>query len=1127
MARPLTFTDALRILGKHDSATLDFVEKLTAGGLEALGVASLGGLRELVLTQGRKQLTAIHEKITGISRHDRTQRIAAAHRIIVTTALFEALDEVLTAPDIPLAAADLELSSQEQAHILTAMLGSGEDLPPWPLGGVRDMAQQLWGTGTRIEPLRRFIRGLAAHEQLDQTQRARLWHRLDRLPEHAERRYLEAFHRLATEVPEFGLWAQHAEHHATHDRLGQVHGALSDVERRLGELSPGGRAGRYASELAALYRRGLERPVLSSTHTPTGFTMPSLATAYLTPRARFAWVTTDSPQPHLDHWWQDQPEEVDLQRQLTHWLTHPLATERPLVILGHPGSGKSKLTEVLAARLPATDYLPIRVQLRSVPAEAPLRRQVEHALSETLHTDVSLRDLLDGSGTALPVVLLDGLDELLQATGVKRSDYLEQVQAFQEDQEAFGQPVAVLVTTRTVVADRLRFPERTVLARLEPFDTPRISRLRELWTEANTRVLAERDLHALPLDTLLEYRELAEQPLLLLMLLLYDADDNALQRPGSALSRAQLYERLLASFARREVNKHDPGMSDADLDEATESEMRRLEVTALAMFARRRQSVTAEELGTDLAVLAPLATAGTSDTGMRQQLSAAERMLGRFFFVHESRARQDTDRQVFEFLHATFGEYLVARLVVAELEELLHEHTHARRRRHARPLDDGRFYAVTSFAVTAGRGELLEFLTELLRQRITEEPELAREYRELLIELFRDAPYPRPNRSHTGYEPRRVPVVARQAVHTANLVVLLTLVTEEATGIDPDAATPHTDITELMPDDASPLEAWTSEANLWRGCLADEEWYGLMTVVRVRHLGYGHGTNTPRTLLERERGQQVNVGECVGFDLLAGPDIDSRAVCDPYRLWLPAEQVTARLLRSIALRGNGTAARLTLALLPYLEHVDSDPLRWIEDPTGTAPTMRPETPDSTSVAPPRPTELAAQRVLDLRLAPITADPRHSVDHVRALLAASTLLGRRELLALRQAVEGLRLWFTETSNPDVPRGGDIHDHLLNVLNGVSTKPSLRGLATEVPQREVDALCAQLPSAAGIKELHALLIRLTTEHEDTRTGPDHRLDTDPEPLPEAAWGSAPPPRRPLPSTWPQADERQSGF
>ena len=52
-------------------------------------------------------------------------------------------------------------------------------------------------------------------------------------------------------------------------------------------------------------------------------------------------------------------------------------------------------------------------------------------------------------------------------------------------------------------------------------------------------------MRPLPPDVALSYPELAEQPLLLLMLALYDADANALQRRSAELGRTELYGRLL------------------------------------------------------------------------------------------------------------------------------------------------------------------------------------------------------------------------------------------------------------------------------------------------------------------------------------------------------------------------------------------------------------------------------------------------------------------------------------------------------------------------------------------------------------------------------------------------------
>ena len=114
---------------------------------------------------------------------------------------------------------------------------------------------------------------------------------------------------------------------------------------------------------------------------------------------------------------------------LATYLTTPEAARAPMLLLGQPGAGKSALTRILAARLPAADFLVVRVVLREVPAEAEVQDQIEHALRSAIGETVAWADLARDAGGALPVILLDGFDELLQATGMHQSDYLQRVAA--------------------------------------------------------------------------------------------------------------------------------------------------------------------------------------------------------------------------------------------------------------------------------------------------------------------------------------------------------------------------------------------------------------------------------------------------------------------------------------------------------------------------------------------------------------------------------------------------------------------------------------------------------------------------------------------------------------------------
>jgi hypothetical protein len=169
---------------------------------------------------------------------------------------------------------------------------------------------------------------------------------------------------------------------------------------------------------------------LPADEAPAGVRIPTLGQLYVNPRFRIADASS-SLELASEECWARQPVRDDLQSFLIGFLTGPQVTDAPLLVLGHPGSGKSALTRVLAARLPPTDFLAVTVSLREVPADAELQTQVEYAVRHATGESVSWPVLARSTDGALPVLILDGFDELVQATGVTQSDYLEKVAAFQ------------------------------------------------------------------------------------------------------------------------------------------------------------------------------------------------------------------------------------------------------------------------------------------------------------------------------------------------------------------------------------------------------------------------------------------------------------------------------------------------------------------------------------------------------------------------------------------------------------------------------------------------------------------------------------------------------------------------
>ncbi|MEV0405754.1 hypothetical protein [Actinoallomurus sp. NPDC050550] len=816
MARSLSYSDAVKLLG-GDSKIVATLDTVLGGALLAATTVNPNFILSLFDAKGElarvsgELVKNLRDKVNGLGRFDRTERLQAAHTIVILTAFFEAVADT----GLP----DPGLDRSEQVALATGEAAGSHSLKTATRGilhldvpGIaphRPYEKSIRGLrdyyGGLSEYLADFLTGLALWDSLDETGRDRFIRILsDDVPDRAVRRYEESLRRLAGEFPEVAYWINLTDHQATRNEL---RSGLAGLERLITDIRTGRLPDERRAALAREYRAELKRSVLRSGDVPDGLRIPSLGEAYIDHRFRVSGLG-QTAQPDQEGWWDDRPVRVDLYEYLAGHLTSPDAVQRPLLLLGQPGSGKSVLTKILAARLPASDFLVVRVVLREVPADTDVQTQIELAVRAATGERLTWPDLARSADGALPLVLLDGFDEFLQATGVSQSDYLEKLVRFQEREADQGRPVAVLVTSRTAVADRVRVPaEGAVAVRLEPFDGEQVGRWLEVWNDANAAYFAERGLRPLAAAAL-THRELAEQPLLLMMLALYDADGNALQSESGRLDRAELYERLLIRFAEREVAKSGASLDERQQHRAVEEELLRLSVTAFAMFNRGRQWVIEDELNADLKAL--LGDDGGA-TGRYAPLTSAQTVVGRFFFVHQAQALRDQVRlTTCEFLHATFGEYLIARLIVDELARLADDAARDTRRARQTAPEDDFLYALLSFTPLSIRRPTVDFLQSMWGRRLDDDAVL-----ELLLTYFHTALDSRAHDRHAEYAPIRLSVPARHATYAANLVTLL------AVAGDPIAASA------LFPSATFPVKDWHALALLWRSQLTDEAFFSL------------------------------------------------------------------------------------------------------------------------------------------------------------------------------------------------------------------------------------------------------------------------------------------------------------
>ncbi|MCU7728455.1 hypothetical protein ODJ79_32495 [Actinoplanes sp. KI2] len=787
MPRRLRYLDAVRLLGGSGPTVAALDNVLGAG----LAVATAGGstvalslfdVKAEVIRLGRQLTDRLHDRVRGLARHDRSSRLQAAHAVLVVTAFFDAFDE--------LAPSKLKVTRNEQVAIMLgastgstwlADLMAGEIPAPSPDRSYADLINELHRFYATAE------QSLLGYLHIE--------HR-DALVGRALERYEDAHRRLAIDMPEFAMWVGRTEARA-------LAGALAEVEDILMRTTSGRDPHRHRAALARSYRAGLRRPIVEGA--PAEIGIPLLDEAYVDPRFRVKAVAPGAAV--ADEYWWDVPPRGDLAAFLAGYLTTPEAVDAPMLVLGHPGAGKSTLTQMLAARLPPADFLAVRVPLREVPAEADIQDQIEHALRREIGETVTWADLARSVDGALPVIVLDGFDELLQATGVHQSDYLARVFAFQQREARQGRPVAVLVTTRVAVADRARIPAPGLAVRLEPFDEAQVDR----WLAGWNRVNAARGRPELPTAVVHRFPELTEQPLLLLMLALYDATDGALRRRAAdrSFGTAELYERLLSDFADREVRRRRPDLPDADLAAAVEEELTRLSIVAFAMFNRSRQWVTRAELDTDLDTLG-IGPVRSSGTAFRGALTAGEELVGRFFFIQRTQAVQDGNTLItYEFLHATFGEYLVARLIVRELSDAAQDRFWARALGAGRPTDDLLRSLLRSLPMST-RTTVLPFADTLLRE--VDRPAVRDWLIARLRLLFGALRRTDPAEGGPDYA---------TAVYSLNLVLLTLRLGPVRAG-------------ELLPEDDDPASTLRHTAHLWRAAVPSEPWFAVARTFDVR-----------------------------------------------------------------------------------------------------------------------------------------------------------------------------------------------------------------------------------------------------------------------------------------------------
>ncbi len=733
----LTFKEVCDFIKKDEPKLLEGVDKLL--GLAAIcAPLALGpaGIALLPLITAKNELVkigkAVFESVTGKKEEDYAalfDRMRIAYGLITYTAFFDSLDEQL--PDklrkqIALLASEKHYLAKEAVDTIEPKTQSSAQLDdigadrytsveiafPHPTESLADLEKRQRELYRQMsDGFVAFVHKLAAWDRLSSDDKTKVMGVLSKIPDVAVKCFQHQYFELCRKYEDFAIWSNLQEHKNTREIVEslsehvqryvalassrktaldigftKLHSVVLDIPERLTLTQ----AEDLAKGLSRDYEAKLSEPIIIEDKEDVEegkahLAFPVIRDAFIPQSFRVLRHTSKARKLEDEDTWSNLPRRDDLGAFVLSYLTSPYSTETPMLILGHPGSGKSLLTSVISAQLMSKHFTAIRVPLREVDSTAGIVPQIEEQISRITgprHDSwIRLSGLFKNNP---PVVILDGYDELLQASGKVFSGYLRDVQTFQRNQAVQDRPVRTIVTSRVTLIDKATIPQGSTIVRLLEFDDQQRMRWISIWNKTNRSYFDQAQIEpfALPKQEEADSEKvlsLAEQPLLLLMLALYDSDNNKLKN-SKTIDRTVLYESLLRRFVLRErlKDRQFQDLSPTERNKELDKEMQRLGVAAIGMYNRRKLHILSSELDDDLRFF-KLERPHTVE--IVRALTQADLLLGSFFFVHKSKALQKggapehhEEASAFEFLHNTFGEFLVAdfllRRTVDEVESL-------------------------------------------------------------------------------------------------------------------------------------------------------------------------------------------------------------------------------------------------------------------------------------------------------------------------------------------------------------------------------------------------------------------------------------------------------------------------
>ncbi len=681
------------------------------GGAQFLPLLGLLDVKDRILSLGRTVFNSITSRVEK-DYIDRAEQIRAAYALISFTAYFDVFQDAIP-KDIR---KKLNLSLQKKSEIFADSIKEPgkKQLPPTSFdircnvyyadqvtsfAEIKNALEEVYDNISRN--LLGFIKKTKIFNEEKEKDCEKLQHlgaELEKLPKKAIQIYEAQYIDLAVKFQDFAIFAQLQNFEGLSSSIAKNQTAIKMLMESTNKIDVGMNnlkslvnslptsynailSQDIVDDLGTKYNSIVNEPIIDSQEIKSAeetlrIQFPTIGRAFIPQSFKCLTYTDKTTKLEDETIWKKRPRRNDLGKFIVSYLSSPDSIDYPLIILGQPGSGKSLLTKMLSARLMSDSYTVIRIPLRDVNAESGIDVLVEDQIKSITSRPLSTQGYggFAAQFKEKPIlIILDGYDELLQAKGDIYSGYLEKVRTFQQDQISLRRPVRVIITSRITLIDKARIPENATVLRLLEFDAKQRNTWIEIWNEINKDYFVEKGITPFRLAEREKGKknsiiELAEQPLLLLMLALYDSDSNELA-DTSNMKRTDLYDSLLRRFVRRERGRYVPGFENKTAQEReaiVDDEMNRLGVVAIGMYNRKEVVIKSSQLEADLDAF----SAHRNDGGPRAHtLKESDSVLGGFFFIHKSTAQDVEEHSLnsesaYEFLHNTFGEFLAADFIL-------------------------------------------------------------------------------------------------------------------------------------------------------------------------------------------------------------------------------------------------------------------------------------------------------------------------------------------------------------------------------------------------------------------------------------------------------------------------------